>query len=306
MAAIGRAICDQRFTEGRITAQIVFGGIQVEGKAVLDFRSTAEIILQYDPASEDMLNVGIGAYSENDKRNLLFSFRQWTTIEEPEANQPASTLSPRKGWKVFRAGGDKSILRPDRPYDIEIVIQGSSASLSVDGVEVARQILPFQLTGKQAGVFCIGPTDIHFRNLAIESIRPQAFVVMQFNTPEYEALFADVIEPVCDELGLRAYRADQTYLPGLVIADITKQIAESRVIIAEITPVNGNVYYEVGYADALGKPVILVADKSVAQLPFDVRPYRTIFYENSIGGKTKVQTLLTKYLRNVMNFQPQQ
>ena len=262
----------------------------------------AEIVLQYDPVSEEMLNVGIGAFSEKDKRYQLFAFRQWTTIEEPEGNQPASS-TPKKGWRVFRTGGAKSILKPNRPYNIEVIVQGSSVSLSVDGVEVGRQILPFQLAGRQTGIFCGGPTDIHFRNFTVESVRPQAFVVMQFNTPEYEALFSDVIQPVCDELGLQAYRADQTYLPGLVIADITKQITESRVIIAEITPVNGNVYYEVGYADALAKPVILIADKSVGLLPFDVRPYRTIFYENSIGGKTKVETLLKKYLANIMTQQ---
>jgi nucleoside 2-deoxyribosyltransferase len=97
-------------------------------------------------------------------------------------------------------------------------------------------------------------------------------------------------------MGLNPFRASDTYSPGLVVADIARQIAESRVIIAEITPVNANVYYEVGYADALGKPVILIADKSVRELPFDVRPYRTIFYENSIGGKNRVEETLKKYL----------
>lgn len=301
VAAIGEAISDQRFTEGRISTQIEFAEVQYQNKATVDIRSLAEIILQYDPASEDMLNVGIGAYVEKDKIYQLFAFRQWTAVQDAEANQPiASSFTPKKSWRVFRAGGDKSVLQPNRPYTLEVVVKGSSASLSLDGVEVGRQVLPFQLAGKQVGVFCVGPRDIHFRNFAVEPVRPQAFVVMQFNTPEYEALFADVIGPVCDRVGLRAYRADQTYLPGLVVADIIKQITESRVIIAEITPVNGNVYYEVGYADALGKPVILVADKNVSQLPFDVRPYRTVFYENSIGGKTKVEALLIEYLRNIM------
>jgi len=124
----------------------------------------------------------------------------------------------------------------------------------------------------------------------------KAFVVMQFNTPEYEELYRDVIKPVCESMGLNPFRASDTYSPGLVVADIARQIAESRVIIAEITPVNANVYYEVGYADALGKPVILIADKSMRELPFDVRPYRTIFYENSIGGKNRVEETLKKYL----------
>jgi len=124
---------------------------------------------------------------------------------------------------------------------------------------------------------------------------------MQFNTPDYEDLYADVIEPVCDKMGLKAFKATETYAPGLVIADITKQIQESRVIIAEITPINANVYYEAGYSVALKKPLILIADREIKELPFDIRPYRTIFYENSIGGKKKVEETLTKYLAMIMN-----
>jgi nucleoside 2-deoxyribosyltransferase len=50
-------------------------------------------------------------------------------------------------------------------------------------------------------------------------------------------------------------------MPGWAIEDIKRQIAECRVVIAEITPGNPNVYYEVGYADALNKPLILIADR---------------------------------------------
>ena len=124
---------------------------------------------------------------------------------------------------------------------------------------------------------------------------------MQFQTPEYEALFKEVIEPVCKSEGLYAYRADYTYLPGLIIDDIKKQIAEARVIIAEITPQNPNVYYEVGYADALNKPLILISDRKEGLKPFDVRAYRTIFYDNSIGGKAQVESDLRTYLRSIMN-----
>ena len=43
---------------------------------------------------------------------------------------------------------------------------------------------------------------------------------------------------------------------GLIIADIERQILDSQVVIADITPQNPNVYYEVGYAHALRKPTI--------------------------------------------------
>ena len=86
-----------------------------------------------------------------------------------------------------------------------------------------------------------------------------------------------------------------------MIEDIKRQIAESRVVIAEITPSNPNVYYEVGYADALNKPLILIADREEGLKPFDVRAYRTIFYENSIGGKNRIENDLRAYLKGIMD-----
>ena len=125
---------------------------------------------------------------------------------------------------------------------------------------------------------------------------------MQFNTPAYEQVFSHVIKPVCEdrEVGLLPYRADFTHMPGSVIDDIQRQIQESYVVIAEITPINASVFYEVGYADALQKPVVLIADQSVKQLPFDVRMSRTIFYENKIGGKELLQQTLKKFLKNII------
>jgi hypothetical protein len=53
---------------------------------------------------------------------------------------------------------------------------------------------------------------------------------------------------------------------------------------------------------AIGKPVILIADgKKLEQLPFDVRAFRTLFYEDTIGGKNKVEKTLTEFLKNIMN-----
>jgi Nucleoside 2-deoxyribosyltransferase len=263
--------------------------------ATVESNTTAEVIIQYDPVT-DMLTIGLGG-----DWNSLFALRHWTTQDDSTNAATPNQGREIKHWRYLRAGGDRSNLQPNKPYYLEVVVQGSILTLYVNGVEVGSGNLPFQLTGKQVGLFCIATSDIHFRNMKIESAVPQAFIAMQFNTPDYEELYQDVIKPTCEKLGLKPFRATDTYSPGLVVADIAKQIAESKVIIAEITPVNANVYYEVGFADALGKPVILIADKAVDELPFDVRPYRTIFYENSIGGKNRVEETLSKYLIAIMS-----
>jgi hypothetical protein len=125
------------------------------------------------------------------------------------------------------------------------------------------------------------------------------FVVMEFASP-FNELHHEVLKTVCGKLGLKAVRADETYGPGLIIADIEKQIDEAKFVIAEITPANPNVYYEVGYARAKKKPVILLADLSVEKLPFDVSPFRTLFYENSIAGKGRLEEGLQRHILAVL------
>jgi len=51
------------------------------------------------------------------------------------------------------------------------------------------------------------------------------------------------------------------YNAGLIIEDITPSIQEASIIIADITPDNPNVFYEVGYAHGIKKPTILLSER---------------------------------------------
>jgi len=70
-------------------------------------------------------------------------------------------------------------------------------------------------------------------------------------------------------------------------------------VIAEITPANPNVYYEIGYAHALNKPTILIAERAT-ELPFDVSPFRVLFYENTIAGKKRIEEGLRRHLEAIL------
>lgn len=261
----------------------------------------ADVVLQYDPNTQDMLTLSLGGDIPEAPGITLYALRLFSSAQlATEPNIGTTGGAPTRRWTTFRHGGERQNLKAGRRYQIEVSIRGLAIRLLLNGVEIVRHTLPFALPGLQVGIFCAGPKNIYFRDFQVDAEEPQAFIVMQFDTPEYEALFNEVIKPVYEKEGFRVYRADFAKRPGLIISDITKQITESRVIIAEVTPINGNVYYEVGYADALRKPVVLIANRNVGQLPFDVRPYRTIFYENSIGGKRAVEETLREYLKNIL------
>ena len=94
-------------------------------------------------------------------------------------------------------------------------------------------------------------------------------------------------------------RADEVVGPGLVIGDIVREIATSQLLIADITPANPNVYFEVGYGIALGKPTILLAKKGTP-LPFDVAGFRILFYEDTIDGKNRLEEGLGRHLDAIL------
>jgi len=112
-------------------------------------------------------------------------------------------------------------------------------------------------------------------------------------------LYKDVIKKVGENRGFEVTRADEIYNSGLIIEDINRKILESKLIIAEVTPKNPNVYYELGFAHAINKPTILLAEKDT-KLPFDINPFRTLFYKNTIGGKQKIEELLEKHIQETL------
>jgi hypothetical protein len=195
-------------------------------------------------------------------------------------------------------GNRDGSLLANTPIHLEVSILGSQLSLTHDGVTVMKTQLPTQYPQSQVGLFCIGHHDILVSDFHVVSRRPRAFVVMQFSSP-YNDVYMGVIKQICDEMNIEVLRVDETYGPGLIVSDITRSILESTFIIADVSPTNANVFYEVGYAHGLNKPTILIAEKGT-KLPFDVSPFRTLFYENSIAGKPRLEKGLREYISAVL------
>ena len=144
----------------------------------------------------------------------------------------------------------------------------------------------------------MGRNSVEFTNISVNQEPGTVFVVMQFSDP-YHDLYSDIITRVTRDYNLRAYHAGEVFGPGVILENIVRGIIDSRIVIAEITERNPNVFYELGYAHALKKPTILVAEKGKG-LPFDVSGYRCLFYENSIGGKNRVEDALRKHLEAII------
>lgn len=244
--------------------------------ALSDEVDAARIMLGYDSPNSRYVTAGLGGYGEA---------------------YVISEYGPDLGWSRMDGAGSRSNLEAERPYEVSVKLDGQRLVLIVEGIRVLTHILPQPLAAGQVGVFAWGIGSATFGPVEVSSHPPSAFVVMQFTSP-FNELYEEVIQPVCEEQGITAYRASDIYRPGVILQDIIQGLAESNVIIAEITPANPNVFYELGYSHALRKPVILLAERDTP-LPFDVCGYRVIFYENAIRGKSSLETDLRQHLANI-------
>ena len=101
------------------------------------------------------------------------------------------------------------------------------------------------------------------------------------------------IKEACKKAGAYCERVDEQLYEGSIVERIYNQIDKSDFIIADMTGRNPNVFYEAGYAHALGKRVVLLT-KNVADIPFDLKHYPHIVYE---GKLTLLRDKLVKQIK---------
>ena len=111
---------------------------------------------------------------------------------------------------------------------------------------------------------------------------PDVFVVMSF-APDLKPIYEEHIRKVVGQLQLTVARADDFFTAHAVIEDIWTAVYRSRLIIADCTGRNANVFYEIGMAHTVGKPVILTTQNQ-ADVPFDLRSVRYIHYAYTPPG----------------------
>ncbi|MFC1822989.1 restriction endonuclease [Thermodesulfobacteriota bacterium] len=123
-----------------------------------------------------------------------------------------------------------------------------------------------------------------------------AFILMPFHE-SFDDIYWFGIRGAVEDAGLYCERADEIQYTGGVIEKIVNQIKKADVVIAEMSDMNPNVFYEVGIAHTMGKKVALVV-KNIKDIPFDLRNQNHIVY----NGKIKVlRSNLTELLKEVIH-----
>ena len=123
--------------------------------------------------------------------------------------------------------------------------------------------------------------------------KPTAFVIMPFDE-ELEPVYTQFIKPVLEDEGFDVERADNIESQQNIIKDILNKIRSSDLIVADLTDLNPNVFYELGLAHAFRKPVLLLT-QSIDEVPFDLKSYRLLEYSTHFAEIASAQATLKSY-----------
>jgi hypothetical protein len=127
----------------------------------------------------------------------------------------------------------------------------------------------------------------------VSMAKPHAFVAMPFAL-ELEDTYHYGIQGPVKAAGLLCERVDQAVFDGPIIQRIRERIDTAKVVIADLSMANPNVYLEVGYAWGKGRPTIMLV-RDVRELRFDVASYRCIVYRSI----RELETLLARELERL-------
>lgn len=107
-----------------------------------------------------------------------------------------------------------------------------------------------------------------------------AFMAMRFGDNQMNKMYT-WFQATCNEIGYTLKTVDETPQAGLIDYQIRLQIVASRFVLADITHGNNGVYFEAGYAEGIGRPVIYTC-RSDSFKSFDSKPHFDVSHHQCI------------------------
>lgn len=118
---------------------------------------------------------------------------------------------------------------------------------------------------------------------------------------KFDAIFKSMIEPAVKSIDkdFEVTRADKIAKPGSFVKDILDRLKNSYLVIANLTGMNPNVFYELGVRHTLSNRTIIITE-DYSTIPSDLKEYRAIEYSADITGIEHFKSALTKTINEII------
>ena len=141
------------------------------------------------------------------------------------------------------------------------------------------------------------PSPVVAKEPRVREFLDTCFVMMPFGE-WFDRYYAEIYVPAIKEAGFEPVRADELFTTGSVVEQIWEQIEKAKLLLADLSGKNPNVFYELGLAHAAKKPVVFTA-AHLDDVPFDLRHLRVIIYDTrEPEWASRLKKSVADYLRN--------
>ena len=123
----------------------------------------------------------------------------------------------------------------------------------------------------------------------------KVFTIMSFKN-EYKDVY-EIFKLICEKNDYITDRTDEDLNLSPITSRILDGIKQSDFVIADVTEMSPNVFYEIGYAKGINRNVIITAKKGV-DLPFDIKDFPVIFYDR-LNLKETLEPKLDKLISSL-------
>jgi hypothetical protein len=218
-------------------------------------------------------------------------------------------MSRHQEWKMLHllytharrtAAGDRRVLTEAELTKAGVHCDPDSRQVLEDAGVVTRVANEYELSKPARKILstftvALGP-DVR---IDIRVDYPEVFVVMPFKQEWSDDVFRKMFRPGIEAAGFSVSRGDSIVRVGDLSTNVWRRITRAGVIVAEVSVPNPNVYYEIGLADALGKPVFLFKQED-AVLPADFGGAHYYSYDRDhlAAGRKKLTQELKKWARD--------
>jgi hypothetical protein len=143
---------------------------------------------------------------------------------------------------------------------------------------------------------------------------PTCFVVMGFGVKtdyqtgrklDLDKSYQNLIKPAVEAAGLTCVRADEIVHAGIIDVPMYKQLLLADVVVADVSTMNPNAFYELGVRHALRPHTTIIVAESELKFPFDVghsvvRQYKHLGEDIGYSEVRRFQAELTKAIQTIL------
>jgi nucleoside 2-deoxyribosyltransferase len=116
-----------------------------------------------------------------------------------------------------------------------------------------------------------------------------AFMAMKFGKERLNTIYNDTIKTAVADTGFEIRKLDENKKAGSIDDKLRVEIRRSKFLIADLTDGNNGAYWEAGFAEGLGLPVIYICEKKAFENKetaphFDTNHHLIVMWEDSPDG----------------------